>query len=124
VTAAAIVKPPLSARLRALVVNAAGTDVLNCTFAPGGRFGGVGIRSHLYCANCSQGLLWHEVAEGLAAIATAEDIIQAGGALEDIRRRADAFAAGVEAASGLITNCSDIIRSAGGAAAEEDVRHG
>lgn len=68
--------PPLSARLRALVINQASEATLTCTFVPGGRFGGVGIRSHLYCANCSQGLLWHEVAAGLALIAMAEDMLR------------------------------------------------
>lgn len=68
--------PPLSVRLRALVVNQASEATLTCTFTPGGRFGGVGIRSHLYCANCSQGLMWHEVAAGLALIAMAEDILR------------------------------------------------
>lgn len=71
--------PPVSERLRALVVNQACEATLTCAFVPGGRFGGVGIRSHLYCAICSQGLIWHEVAAGLALIATAEAIIRSSG---------------------------------------------
>lgn len=68
-----------SARLRALLVTQSSEATVTCTFAPGGKFGGVGIQSHLYCANCSQGLLWHEVAAGLALIVTAEEIVRAAG---------------------------------------------
>lgn len=75
--AVATAPAPVSERLRALLVNQAGEAVLTCTFQPGGKFGGVGIRSHLYCAHCSQGLMWHEVAAGLATIAAAEAIIAA-----------------------------------------------
>ena len=78
-TTAAAVKPPLSVRLRALIVQHASEETIGCEFKPGGKLGGVGIRSHLYCANCSQGLIWHEVAEGLATIATAEEIIRSAG---------------------------------------------
>lgn len=71
---------PVCVRLRALLLDQAAA-VLTCpAFVPGGKFGGVGIRSHLYCANCSQGQLYHLIAEGLAMIATAEDIIQEAGA--------------------------------------------
>lgn len=78
-----------STRLRALLVVHASEATVTCTFAPGGKFGGVGIRSHLYCAHCSQGRIWHEVAAGLALIITAEHLLQAveaAGRLEDAPR--------------------------------------
>lgn len=65
--------PP--ARLRALLVSHASEATVTCTFVPGGKLGGVGIQSHLYCANCSQGRIWHEVAAGLALIVTAEQML-------------------------------------------------
>lgn len=80
----AVRAPGVVERLRVLLVNQAGEAVLSCRFQPGGQFNGVGIRSRLYCANCSQGLMWHEVAAGLALIATAEGIIAAQ-AEEDVR---------------------------------------
>lgn len=70
---------PVAERLRALILDQAGEAVLTCKFVPGGKFGGVGIQSYLYCANCSQGHLWHLVAEGLQLVATAEAIIQSAG---------------------------------------------
>lgn len=95
-------RPPLSARLRALVVSHAGEATLTCQFAPGGRFGGVGIRSHLYCAHCCQGILWHEVAAGLVLIATAEEIVAAAGDLESIRDRLAVVVADHETAGRLV----------------------
>lgn len=76
---AAATGKPLSERLRALLIEHASEATLTCRFVPGGQFGGVGIRSHLYCANCRQGHLWHLVAEGLATIATAEEILRSAG---------------------------------------------
>jgi len=103
---------PLSARLRALVVNQASAATLTCTFAPGGRFGGVGIRSHLYCANCSQGHLWHLVAEGLQFIALAEDILGAGD-LEPFRDRIATLVADMEHAARIVAACSDTLSRSG-----------
>jgi hypothetical protein len=64
---------PLSARLRELVVDMAGTATLTCTFAPGGRLHGVGIRAPFYCANCGQARHWHLVAEAATFAAAVED---------------------------------------------------
>lgn len=82
-TTVPVAAPMTSERLRALLVNQASEATLTCTFAPGGKFGGVGIRSHLYCAHCSQGRIWHEVAAGLRLIELAEQIIH--GAAEKAR---------------------------------------
>ncbi len=76
-------EPMTSTRLRALLVNQASEATVTCAFVPGGKLGGVGIRSHLYCATCGQGRLWHEVAAGLRLIEVAESIIR--GATEQAR---------------------------------------
>lgn len=74
-------KPPISVRLRALIVGVCGEATLTCRFRPGGRkFGEVGIRSPFYCEDCGASLMWHEVAEGLRSVVTAEEIIRAYGA--------------------------------------------
>ena len=67
---------PIADRLRALVIEMAGEATLTCRFRPGGRLHGVGIRSHFYCEDCGQAEMWHVVAEGVAVIATAEEIIR------------------------------------------------
>jgi hypothetical protein len=75
-------KPPISVRLRALIVGVCGEATLTCTFRPGGRkFGQVGIRSPFYCEDCGASIMWHEVAEGLRSVVTAEEIIRAHRAL-------------------------------------------
>jgi hypothetical protein len=72
---------PLSARLRELVVDMAGTATLTCTFAPGGRLHGVGIRAPFYCANCGQARHWHHlVAEAATFAAAVEDGARAAAA--------------------------------------------
>ena len=106
-------QPPLSDRLRALLVNQASEATLTCTFVPGGRFGGVGIHSHLYCATCSQGHLWHLVAEGLRLIATAEEVLRAAGELEPLRDRVATAVHDIETAARIAAECSDAISRSG-----------
>jgi hypothetical protein len=106
-------------RLRALVVEACGEKTLTCTFRPGGRkFGEVGIRSHFYCEACGGSALWHEVAEGIRTIETAEEIIRASRAtsstpIEEVVRHGEcssgiaAAGARVEAVSGRTAGATD-----------------
>lgn len=106
--------PPLTERLRALLVNQASEATLTCTFAPGGRFNGVGIRSHLYCANCGQGHLWHEVAAGLQLIATAEEIIRSAGVdVDGIRDRVAKVVADVETATRIVDETLETLSVSG-----------
>lgn len=55
-------------RLREDVLQFAGRATLTCTFVPGGKLDGAGIRSHLYCADCGQARVWHDVADAAAAL--------------------------------------------------------
>lgn len=64
---------PLSARLRALVVQHAGKAPLTCAFEGGGKHNGVGIASPLWCLTCGQARMWHDIGEGAALAASVED---------------------------------------------------
>src|SRR4051812_27288959 len=77
-------RAPIGERLRKLVVTVAGEPTVMCEFRPGGRLNGVGIRSKLYCENCGQSLIWHEVAEGVRFIAEVEDGLRRANAEEGV----------------------------------------
>lgn len=64
--------PPLSDRLRALVLRHATGATLTCTFVPGGQLHGVGIPSVLWCLTCAQAGMWHDVAAAAALAARVE----------------------------------------------------
>ncbi len=95
------------------MLDQAGEAVLTCTFVPGGKFGGVGIRSYLYCANCSQGHLWHLIAQGLQLIETAEEIVRAAGELEAIGDRVGPVLRDIQAAARIAAECSDTLSRSG-----------
>lgn len=74
----AVATPPLSARLRRLVVEVASEATLTCRFVPGGRLRGAGIVGPHYCATCNQSLMWHEVAASIPDVELAEALRDAG----------------------------------------------
>lgn len=117
-----------STRLRALLVTHASEATVTCTFAPGGKLGGVGIQSHLYCAHCSQGRIWHEVAAGLVLIVRAETLIRAvetAGCLEQgatadveaelaaVRAEAARVLTELETAAAIADDCRDVLSATG-----------
>lgn len=114
--------PPLSDRLRALLVQHASVATLTCTFRPGGKFGGVGIRSHLFCAHCSHGIVWHELAAGLALIVWAEQAQRAGVDLDAMRAQLATVLAEGDATARLIDECKQTIASRGESREETSTR--
>ncbi len=62
--------PPLAARLRKMALDYCAGDarVLTCEFALGGRTHGVGVPSVLWCRQCGQPRMWHDVAIAAAVV--------------------------------------------------------